>query len=73
MLCDEKERIDLYDYIELADGRKGYVVESWDAGKAFDIELDEQYGDKDDNRIVVVGIEAVKRVLCKVSQKTTYG
>lgn len=70
MLCDEKERIDLYDYIELVDGRKGHVVESWDAGTAFDIELDEQYGDKDDNRIDVVGIEAVKRVLCKVVQKT---
>ena len=65
MLCDEKERIDLYDYIELVDGRKGHVIEKWDAGKTFDIESDEQYGDKNDNRIVVVGIEAVKRVLRK--------
>lgn len=44
MLCDQKEGIDLYDYIELKDGRKGHVVEKWDEGKCFDIELDEQYG-----------------------------
>lgn len=65
MLCDQKEGIDLYDYIELKDGRKGHVIEKWDEGKCFDIELDEQYATKNDDRIEVVTYFMIKRLICK--------
>ena len=59
------KKIELYDYIELKDGRKGHVIENWDDGKAFDIELDEKYGTKDDDRIDIISFSQIKQVISK--------
>ena len=63
------KKIELYDYIELKDGRKGHVVKSWDKGKFFDIELDEEYGTEDDDRMDIISCSQIKQVICKSCKK----
>jgi len=63
------KKIELYDYIELKDGRKGHVVKSWDKGKFFDIELDEEYGTEDDDRMDIISFSQIKQVTGKACKK----
>ena len=52
-------KLELFDYVKLKDGRLGHIVEIWEDGKEFDVEIDAAFWDKTDDWIVTVAAKDI--------------